>query len=452
MMFNLVMTSFILIVKTTSGNLPPVFIQNIDLSVVSENTPVGTNIYQLKATDPENSRLTFGIEGTSLLRVDARTGVVSVNQPIDREKLGDSIRFFVTLEDYVGGTTGTNENNIVKVPVTVLILDQNDNRPKFSYDGKNITGIDERIGLKISVSEEASIGSVIFKKIQVTDPDLVGSLLKVTCDGCNDKFRIVTSDSDERRIKNVLNNPNGGVDDDIIELSPFYASTEYPYSSESSSSSSTNYLSFSIVTSKELEFKMKSNIETFTLTATDGSHNTSIPVTIVIEDVQNKSPVFVGSSSAIISEDSPIGSVVMRIRAIDGDAMSTDALLIHTSSSSSSASSVSSKLPDVGRPIFYELLTNPLEYFTLNSRTGDLKVANRLDKESFPSTNGMINIKVKATEIDTKTGKPDTSTPLASSITSLTITLQDVNDEPPKANRDEFFVSVFEGVPNVSIR
>ena len=78
---------------------------------------------------------------------------------------------------------------------------------------------------------------------------------------------------------------------------------------------------------------------------------------------------------------------------------------------------------------------------------GEIRVASRLDKESFPSTNGMITLKIKATEVDDLSNKPDPD-PLASTIVSVTITLQDVNDEAPRPNRNDFFVSVFEGVPN----
>lgn len=98
-------------------NQPPSFIQNIDELVVSENTPIGTSVGQLLATDPENSLISYGIEGTQILKVDSKSGIVSVNQPIDREKIGDSLKFLVTAED--------DDENKIRVPVTVIILGKN---------------------------------------------------------------------------------------------------------------------------------------------------------------------------------------------------------------------------------------------------------------------------------------------------------------------------------------
>ncbi|GIY08017.1 cadherin-87A [Caerostris extrusa] len=108
-------------------NSPPIFLRNIDLAVIKENTPIGSIFFNLLGSDPENSTVTYGLEGTDRFQVNSSTGVITVAAQIDRE-VNDSLRFYVTLEDVVGNG---QDNNVVRVPVTVIILDENDNEPDF---------------------------------------------------------------------------------------------------------------------------------------------------------------------------------------------------------------------------------------------------------------------------------------------------------------------------------
>ena len=181
-----------------NSNEPPVFVNSMNETSVAENTPVGTVIGALKATDPEKSRLTYGLEGSSLFRVDARTGTVSVNSLLDRERIGDVIHLNVSVEDYVDLE---GRNNVVKHPVTILITDENDNPPKFSPP------VNERIGWKIKLSEDTPIGSTIINRLEVTDPDLVGSVLKVSCESCGNKFKVDSTNDRTVSVDNQGNNP-----------------------------------------------------------------------------------------------------------------------------------------------------------------------------------------------------------------------------------------------------
>ena len=77
--------------------------------------------------------MTYGIEGTDKLVVDAVTGDVSVAQPIDRESRSEindnEIRLTVTIQDEAGGEGSAP--NVVRVPISVIVLDENDNEPVF---------------------------------------------------------------------------------------------------------------------------------------------------------------------------------------------------------------------------------------------------------------------------------------------------------------------------------
>lgn len=72
-------------VAGVTANQPPAFTDDMDNQVLSESTPVGTVVYQLKGSDPEGSPVHYGIVGTDRLQVDRATGQVKLVQPLDRE-------------------------------------------------------------------------------------------------------------------------------------------------------------------------------------------------------------------------------------------------------------------------------------------------------------------------------------------------------------------------------
>lgn len=119
-------------------NKPPTLIRSIDLTTINENTPVNTYVFQLVAHDPENTPVSYELDGTDLFRVDRRTGIVYVAKSIDREKTGEQIQFSVILQDQVppNSPISTNgqpdEANIVNIPVKVFCVDENDNSPIWS--------------------------------------------------------------------------------------------------------------------------------------------------------------------------------------------------------------------------------------------------------------------------------------------------------------------------------
>lgn len=63
----------------------------------------------------------------------------------------------------------------------------------------------------------------------------------------------------------------------------------------------------SVVLDKQLDFAEDESLS-FYLLASDGMLNTTVPVTVAIEDVQNTPPVFIGSLTGIVQEDAPIVS------------------------------------------------------------------------------------------------------------------------------------------------
>lgn len=66
--------------------------------LIQENTPVGTIVYTLRGSDPENSTVHYGIVGTDRLQVDSLTGLVKLIAPLDREVSNLSDRILLVLK------------------------------------------------------------------------------------------------------------------------------------------------------------------------------------------------------------------------------------------------------------------------------------------------------------------------------------------------------------------
>lgn len=114
-------------------------------------------------------------------------------------------------------------------------------------------------------------------------------------------------------------------------------------------------------------------------------------------DIQNSPPEFLDSLTGVVREDDPIGTLVMTVKARDGDR-------------------------GMPRKMIYELVTS----------------------ESMPFSFAIF-LKVRARElIDGMPGNDN----LTVSTAEATVTIKDVNDEPPTFNRREYNIEIPENVPN----
>ena len=97
--------------------------------------------------------------------------------------------------------------SIYRVRISVIILDENDNKPVF-----------QALPYKASIREDLAIGSILFQELEVTDKDLVGDVLEVQCvhrpgfeEGICDGFEIrprrLETDHDMFRGSVVLKKP-----------------------------------------------------------------------------------------------------------------------------------------------------------------------------------------------------------------------------------------------------
>ena len=138
----------------TSGlNLAPFFTADMNQHTLLENTAAGAVIYRLKGEDPEGSEVFFGLEGTDKLSVDSATGEVRVVEPFDREAADNDneIRLTVTIRDEVDPGSGAPPN-VVRVPISLILLDENDNEPVF-----------RGLPYKTAINEDTPVGTTVFR-------------------------------------------------------------------------------------------------------------------------------------------------------------------------------------------------------------------------------------------------------------------------------------------------
>ncbi|XP_034663045.1 cadherin-87A isoform X2 [Drosophila subobscura] len=348
-------------------NLPPVFTQTLNNIVLYENVPLGTDVFRLEGYDPEGSVVTFGAIGSDHFSVDPVSGNITLVKPLDREEK-DSLTFLVSIRDRVDPEGDSEKDNVVQQPITFIILDENDNPPEF-----------QKTPYEADVNEDAAVGTTIFDKILVKDRDLVGDSLDLKClpqqqspEACS-KFRL-----------------------ELLKREP-------------------TVLTAAVVLNDTLNYNQRM-IYHFQIEASDGLHKTQTTFEARVKDVQDKPPVFQGSLSTVIDEDSPINTLVLTVHARDGD---------------------------TGEPrkIVYDLLTNPSDYFLLDSHSGELRTAKPLDREALEGSTGIIPLLIRARELVNGVPSDDA---LTSATAKATVTIRDVNDSPPMFNRKEYAVSLEE--------
>ncbi|XP_030610846.1 cadherin-related family member 1 isoform X1 [Archocentrus centrarchus] len=238
---------------------------NMALFSISEDTPVGTQIYILNGTDPEADPVRYGLtfeKGTKeYFGVDPKSGNVTLIQELDREKQ-DEISVHVSITD--------GRNKVVET-VRVFVTDANDEPPEF-----------QNLPFIIDVPENTAPGSSIYR-VQAVDKDM-GSGGSVSYYLQTSPFTKFTIDghSGILRVK-----PGETLD---FETTPTH---------------------FVIVVAKDGGGKYKGKHQVLTSTAT---------VTINVIDSQDMPPYFVGIPYfGYVYEVSVPGSEIFTVYAKDGD-------------------------------------------------------------------------------------------------------------------------------------
>ncbi|XP_035468746.2 cadherin-related family member 1 isoform X1 [Scophthalmus maximus] len=242
---------------STSGNMA--------LFSISEDTPVGSQIYVLNGTDPEGDPVRYGLtfeKGSKVyFRVEPKSGNVTLTQELDREKQ-DEISVLVSITD--------GRNKVVET-VRVFVTDANDEHPEF-----------QNLPFIINIPEDTAAGSSIYR-VQAVDKDM-GSGGSVSYYLQASPFAKFTIDG------------NSG----ILRVKPG-ETLDYE----------TTPTHFVTVVAKDGGGKYKGKHQVLTATAT---------ITVNVIDAQDMPPSFVGTPYfGYVYEVSVPGSEIFTVYAKDGD-------------------------------------------------------------------------------------------------------------------------------------
>lgn len=149
--------------------------------------------------------------------------------------------------------------------------------------------------------------------------------------------------------------------------------------------------------------------------ANQGKVNTgTAAILIKVQDVEDQPPEFVVASPVTrISEDAPVGTAVLQVRAIDGDR-------------------------GINNRISYSIISGGEENFDIDSSSGIVYTVNQLDREDPNNSNGAYILEILATE------ESHEVSPMPSATTEVTIIVTDVNDETPSFRSPRYVGEVLE--------
>ncbi|XP_065063500.1 cadherin-89D-like isoform X2 [Rhopilema esculentum] len=337
-------------------NYRPYFTRPSLVKTIPENVGKGYFIADISGytVDDENDFVTYGLDtyGSQLCNIGPRDGRLTLKRALDRE-VQAQFKIIVSAQD---SHQGGGQHRTAYLPVFLYVLDVNDNHPVFlntPYIAK--------------IPENATVGTSIIQ-VQAFDAD----------DGLNAEIEYSFKDKKESD-KFSINGDTG-----LITLD---GTLDY----EADKKHTLVVIAKDKGTPKKLE--------------------SQTTVVIDVTDVQDTNPRFLHSSyQTQIDENSPMGSSVIKVTAIDGDT-------------------------EVNQPIEYSVVTGNEEgLFIIEKKNGIIRINGTIDRE----TNNIFKIKVKAYE---------ERDPPAFATVDVIILVNDVNDNRPTFKKDHYTFTVKENAP-----
>ncbi|XP_076018852.1 cadherin-related family member 2 [Genypterus blacodes] len=470
-------------------NLAPVFLRVPYTARVEENSPVGKSVLTVTAIDQDtgiNDDITYSIEPSTaddLFSISSTSGVISVLANIDRELVGDSVILTVKATEVKQDVNGLYANTTTTVDIT--IDDFNDNRPEFwrcagageepscelqsIFTGEIVehslgsviiamTVKDADTNSKIALSldgadkavfsvEPKSVTSQSAVQLNVVEPQNLDFEKKqqmilqvIAIDEENDSLRSTATvtvriqDANDNRpefpqdtykINVAEHTPDGTIIKTIVAADPDtmdQGKLNYTLLPESILKYFGVDLSNGSVYVKDgtLLDREGRSLYSATLQArdTDGKPGSTV-LEITLTDINDQAPIFNRESYQDFLPEG--GQVNIKIEATDGDDPDT-----------------------ANSQIVYTI--DPSKYsnnFTIDPNTGVLRNKIKLDRETIdPTLDGKIELNVTAT---------DKGIPALSSTVTVTINVQDVNDNAPQFNASSYKFSVNEGEKGVYV-
>lgn len=392
-----------------------------------------------------------------------KTGMLTVHRAVDREEF-PVFKIVVNAFD-----DRTHQPTDLPLPIEIKVDDVNDNAPQFAGP------------LQFVVAEQCNTGTVVGKVI-ATDRDEPGSrhvLIKYSLLTGSDLFTIngdtgvittATNTLDREvqdqhmvtvQIKDMGGDANGLSStatatinlSDINDNPPTFTKSSYDVSVPENQGeklilripvedkdliNTPNWISKFVITkgnengnfridtdpatnegllyvTKPLDYELNKNVKLeisaqneADLTGTSANWM-SIPVEVAVTNVDEGPEFSAPTVRFVVKENTPNGTVIGTYTAVDPETKSSDG-------------------------IKYYKTSDPASWITLDKNTGELRVANTIDRESHFVKDGIYNITVKAVDASSKTGTG-----------TVIIQVDDVNDNVPELPTGDLVLCEMEG-------
>jgi protocadherin Fat 4 len=442
----------------------PIFSQTSYQGQVKENLPSGVSLLTVNATEKDVNIISYFITGgneAGLFKMDSKTGLVSTNASLNREKTALHILSVTALDDH------SNPRHAL-TSVVINVLDQNDNPPVFLFPSYDAT-----------LLEDAHVGTVLsIISLVATDGDINENAQLsyfLEADGnINDTFSIniktavisTTAKLDREKLssyKLTVTVTDGGTPQlsnnatvsitvlDVNDHTPVFLKSSYSSNFsedvfgghpvaivEATDEDIDNNAEITyhiidgaegkfiiapssgvVTTTAEFDYELK-KVYKLTVMALDGGtypkqRNSTVPLTVNILDVNDNSPIFSAMSySATLSENTTTDSSVVNLSATDDDSGINAVLRFNLTSG------------------------DPYEQFSLDANTGRIYLVRSLDYEN--TTSYQLTVEVY-----------DEGVPSRTTSTQVDVTVVDSNDNPPVFSPSSYSLVISEATTNMSV-
>ncbi|XP_060081087.1 cadherin-87A-like [Ylistrum balloti] len=188
--------------------------------------------------------------------------------------------------------------------------------------------------------------------------------------------------------------------------------------------SSTNSWAGSLILSQPLDYEVRSQFQ-IPIVATDGKNFQLNTVEITVINIQDTPPRWNRAQDITVVEEKQVGTYLDFVEAVDGDV-------------------------DDPRPIFYEIIDTigvGHTLFRIDNATGQIYNTVLIDRESPDFLQGYVDLNIRARERDLVTGELGDAA-INSTTTQIRITIEDINDNKPQFEQDEYVTNLREDAPN----
>ncbi|KAG7464992.1 hypothetical protein MATL_G00171450 [Megalops atlanticus] len=433
----------------------PLCEQLLYTEVIMENSPSGLFILKVSATDPDigtNGQIAFTLHGPNAdkFHLDPQTGELFTLGVLDREQ--DAEYDLVAKASDGGGRS-------CQADILLMIQDMNDNPPRFSTSHYEVTVFDNTtvrtpIAVIYAKDPDTGINSEVVYSLLGSDSsyfslDEFSGILRLErslTDAPQSTFELKVQATDRGLPRHLYSIATVTVTVvDLSDYQPVFLSTEYTAQIPESTPVGAEILSvfalakdvadnapvvYAIISGNEhgkfeivsetgalfvngsLDFERCHEYYLSVEGARGKSSLSDIAMVIInITDINDNPPVFSrGDYSAEISEDISPGDIVMQVSADDLDGPLNN--LIH----------------------FSIVNGDPQQQFSIDPHSGEIRVIRRLDREEVTH----YSLTVQAAD----RGDPPLSTAV-----QVTVTVSDVNDNPPVFSRIDHSLVLQEGEP-----